>query len=154
VSERTEARKAYEKAWRAANPESTTAARKRWEAKHPEYWKERYIKEKPKHLARMRQRYLDNPEAVKKRTRRNVLKKKYGLTPESLAVLMDQHNNRCAICDGTHKLVIDHDHDSGAVRGILCNACNVGLGRFKDNGTLLYKAAMYLMTTTKMREVS
>ena len=56
----------------------------------------------------------------------------------------------CAIC-GTdtaggragRRMHMDHDHDTDAVRGILCKDCNVGLGSFKDNPTLLRRAAAY-----------
>jgi hypothetical protein len=42
------------------------------------------------------------------------------------------------------RLNVDHCHVTGKVRGILCNSCNNGLGRFRDNPDLLLKAADYL----------
>jgi hypothetical protein len=51
----------------------------------------------------------------------------------------------CVICgDADTKLVVDHDHETGAIRGILCNHCNRGLGHFRDDPTLLEFAAQYL----------
>ena len=51
----------------------------------------------------------------------------------------------CQICEKPleHK-VVDHDHKTGDIRGILCRQCNFGLGQFKDNPTSLEKAATYL----------
>lgn len=76
--------------------------------------------------------------------------KAYGLTPAELAELLRQ-NNVCAICKTagwTRKgPQVDHDHETGRVRGILCSNCNQGLGRFKDDPSLLLSAVEYLRTT-------
>lgn len=50
----------------------------------------------------------------------------------------------CAICGSTEKPHIDHDHETGVVRGTLCRTCNIGLGMFKDNPELMRQAAQYL----------
>jgi hypothetical protein len=50
----------------------------------------------------------------------------------------------CVICGSEEKLVVDHDHDTGAIRGMLCNHCNRGLGHFRDDPILLEFAAQYL----------
>jgi hypothetical protein len=56
----------------------------------------------------------------------------------------------CPICAKTtipgltSKIVVDHDHHTGSIRGWLCDSCNTGLGRFKDNKDLLQKAIDYL----------
>ena len=51
---------------------------------------------------------------------------------------------QCVICGDEGKLVVDHDHVTGQVRGMLCNHCNRGLGHFRDDPTLLEFAAQYL----------
>ena len=72
---------------------------------------------------------------------------KYGLTRDELAALLAQHGV-CAICQtdkwGKKGPQIDHDHVTGAVRGVLCSNCNNGLGRFKDDPARLRAAAAYL----------
>ncbi len=74
---------------------------------------------------------------------------KYGLTPEGMRALLAQHNV-CAICRtirwGRKGPVIDHDHATGRVRGVLCGNCNQGLGRFRDDPALLRAAVDYLTT--------
>ena len=51
---------------------------------------------------------------------------------------------QCVICGNNEKLVVDHDHKTGKVRGILCNNCNTGLGMLQDNPKLLLRAISYL----------
>ena len=67
------------------------------------------------------------------------------------AILKSQ-NNACAICqvdnkDSATRFVMDHNHDTHLIRGILCSNCNVGLGYFRDKPTLLAMAIKYLMET-------
>lgn len=52
--------------------------------------------------------------------------------------------HECVICGSNETLVVDHDHRSGKIRGMLCNHCNRGLGHFRDDPTLLEFAAQYL----------
>lgn len=51
---------------------------------------------------------------------------------------------QCVICGDAGKLVVDHNHQTGEVRGLLCNHCNRGLGHFRDDPLLLEFAAQYL----------
>jgi hypothetical protein len=72
----------------------------------------------------------------------------YGITPERYTEMFSEQESRCAICrtdvpsgKGWH---LDHDHDTGQARGILCHRCNLGLGNFKDNPATLEAAIAYL----------
>lgn len=87
-----------------------------------------------------------NPESRKKSYRKNKIKKEYGLSWEEYLELVKKFNNQCGICGGKDSisLSIDHNHKTGKVRGLLCNNCNNGLGRFKDSTSLLNKAIDYL----------
>lgn len=72
---------------------------------------------------------------------------KYGITPKDYELLCDAQNDRCAICRRSFSrgiLVVDHDHVTGAVRGLLCPGCNSGLGFFEDSTDRLLVAAAYL----------
>ena len=72
-------------------------------------------------------------------------KSKYGISPQDYLKMLQSQNGACAICgDVKTKYVIDHNHKTGKVRGILCHACNVGIGNLKDNSELLKKAAGYI----------
>jgi hypothetical protein len=75
-------------------------------------------------------------------------KRIYGLDTTALNLQLKQQNNKCAICDGLftkkNPPKIDHCHISGKNRKLLCDGCNVGLGRFKENPKALRKAADYL----------
>lgn len=58
----------------------------------------------------------------------------------------------CVICGSQDKLVVDHDHITGEVRGMLCNHCNRGLGHFRDDPMLLEFAAQYLYASSDAPE--
>lgn len=78
-------------------------------------------------------------------------KKKYNLTPGQKQLLLWRQHDSCAICgyEFGQKLgdyAIDHCHATGAIRGILCDRCNRGLGFFRDVPQFLESAAAYLLT--------
>lgn len=78
------------------------------------------------------------------------LKNKYGITPADYESLLVAQDGCCAICRtdtdpyGRAKFCVDHDHTTGAVRGLLCNNCNRTLGLFGDDPARLERAAAYL----------
>ena len=59
---------------------------------------------------------------------------------------------QCVICGIEDALVVDHDHVTGKVRGMLCNHCNRGLGHFRDDPILLEFAAQYLYASADAPE--
>ena len=65
---------------------------------------------------------------------------------ESLKALIDEVKE-CVICGIETQLVVDHCHETGAVRGMLCSNCNLGLGHFKDDPMLLEFARIYLLAS-------
>lgn len=79
------------------------------------------------------------------------LKRRYGITSDDYAKILASQSYRCAICGTTtchtgRNFSVDHCHTTGKVRGLLCAHCNVGLGNFKDDPTLLTNAIKYLET--------
>lgn len=75
-------------------------------------------------------------------------RKKYGLTNEDVEAMRQRQDNRCAVCTTEFstgvKMCIDHDHKTGAVRGLLCDPCNKVLGFAGDDPGLLRAAISYL----------
>ena len=73
-------------------------------------------------------------------------KRRYGIEPQEYLNIMDAAQN-CEICNISKenvRLVFDHDHKTNKFRGILCDACNTGIGFLKDNIEILLSAIKYL----------
>jgi hypothetical protein len=101
--------------------------------------------EKAVETARVRKWEADNPMLA----RIAVVKRKFGITAEALALLYKAQDDKCAICrcseaDNGKWFAVDHDHATGEVRGLLCSTCNSGLGHFKDAPDNLRNAIAYL----------
>ena len=93
----------------------------------------------------------NNKEQIKSRSHYNykhVISSKYGLTKEFHDNMQRSQNGVCAICgkeDITGMVLsVDHDHDTGLVRTLLCGRCNSALGLLQDSPDIAMKAAMYL----------
>lgn len=107
------------KTWRKAHPEKVKATTAAWESRN------------------------------KNRRKDTCLRRAHGLTLEGYTALFMSQDGLCAICRAAptkEYFDVDHDHKTGAVRGLLCNGCNQGLGHFRDRPDLLKAAADYLQT--------
>ena len=94
--------------------------------------------------------YEKNKAEISKYRRDYHFKKKYGISLADYDAKRIEQQHCCFVC-GTHEmethrkhLCVDHDHDTGQVRKLLCSKCNQGLGMFNDNPKLLEQAADYL----------
>lgn len=92
---------------------------------------------------------MSTPEMVEKRKRHAWLAclKKFSITEEDYQKMFDKQMGLCAIChkpESEIKLAVDHDHDTGKVRGLLCKRCNMGIGLLGDNPDTLTNAVLYL----------
>lgn len=72
---------------------------------------------------------------------------RYGLGLDEVERMIEEQGGVCPICRSAEPRDVDHDHDTGEVRGILCPSCNTGMGQFKDNAGYLRHAAAYLEGT-------
>ncbi|CAB4126941.1 Recombination endonuclease VII [uncultured Caudovirales phage] len=135
-----EERLAYNQKWRSENRERVNANERRRRTEIPEKYKE---------WARNQRERLGELWSLRESTRlRNISIEQYNKMHE-------QQKGLCAICqrENTQKsrkkgeicrLAIDHCHETGKVRGLLCGACNKGLGHFEDDIELLLTAIIYL----------
>jgi hypothetical protein len=74
----------------------------------------------------------------------NHVERMYGLTKEQYIKMVADQKECCAICGLQTKLHVDHDHNTGKVRELLCSACNTSLGSVKDNSEILKSMIEYL----------
>ena len=126
------------RAWAKANPDKKRAWHAQWRRANPEKIKANAAAYRTKHGIR-----------IKANHRRNHLRYKFNLTIAEFNRLLKKQRGKCAIC-GTKEtsplkcFVVDHDHSTGAVRGLLCFHCNAGIGHLKDDPLLLRAAYAYL----------
>lgn len=62
----------------------------------------------------------------------------------TIAAMERAQGGRCLLCGEVKPLAVDHDHVTGAVRGLLCKGCNTGIGLLREDPMLLRAAARYL----------
>ncbi len=108
--------------WHRKNPERSRAAAAAWKAKNP-----------------------DKCDVSKRKQQLAV----YGLTHAHYAAMLVAQNFSCGLCekhvsDEKKRLAVDHDHETGKVRMLLCHNCNKALGLLRDDPALLRRAADYV----------
>jgi hypothetical protein len=128
--------------WRANNKEKSREASDNWRQNN----KARHNETRAKWRARIK---AENPELVTQQNRKWALKKVFGMTVEEFEMLLAEQNGGCAICGGPpvagkKNLSVDHDHETGANRGLLCGLCNFALCRVEQDAGWGEKALRYL----------
>jgi hypothetical protein len=106
------------------------AINKVWRDRNPDYHKNRY-------------------RSRKEHWKFYYLLKRYGVSRERYEVLLRELGGRCPICGtdkpgGSGTWHVDHNHETGQVRGLLCNDCNIGLGAMKDSPDVMRRAILYM----------
>jgi Recombination endonuclease VII len=99
-----------------------------------------------------KQHRKNNPDKTKVYRKKSNLWASYKITLDQYNIFLESQNYKCAICKihvdqvgGRHgTLNVDHCHNTGKIRGLLCSNCNTGLGQFKDNTNRLKSAISYL----------
>ncbi len=135
--------------------EETKARNRKWAEENPERMKELQQKHREENLEKMKARskqwYQDNKARAAVNSKKSKLRTQYGISLETYDAMMEEQKWHCPICgvelnkeETATSPRIDHNHETGQVRGILCMKCNSGLGMFKDSPLLLMRAAAYL----------
>tara|TARA_R110002153_G_scaffold74070_1_gene192876 strand:+ start:1468 stop:1848 length:381 start_codon:yes stop_codon:yes gene_type:complete len=113
--------------------------------------KKAYMKEyREKNKEKAREQNKEWRENNKERNRCTKLQRDFGITQADFLEMSEKQGHVCAICKQPEtskkkkNLSVDHNHDTGVVRGLLCNGCNTALGLFKDDAANLAKAIFYL----------
>ncbi len=129
--------------WRERNPD-----------KEHKYAKESYQRNREKELARKKRDYAENRFNLQEKKKDYNLRRDFGIGLDEFKKMLADQNYKCKICGKELKIidgeknkdiaVVDHDHVTGKIRGILCHGCNLILGNAGDNPQLLLNAAEYL----------
>jgi len=93
-------------------------------------------------------------ECAKKRSKENHLLRSYGITLKDYDKLLEKQGGRCKICGtetpgGMGRFHVDHNHQTGEIRGLLCYHCNTLLSNAKDDIKILTSAIQYLINSRK-----
>jgi hypothetical protein len=144
-----EAYRAYQAGYREEHRTEISTNRK-------EKWARRTPEERQRRIEQKRARYATKGDEICKQERDRQAKldpasktsakrmKRYKISQQQYDEMFRQQNGLCALCAEKPPVDIDHCHDAGHVRGLLCRPCNLGLGMFKDSPELLLKAIDYL----------
>jgi len=104
---------------------------------------------------RMKKYYRDNPDKAQLKREMNKGKpqwKSHKMTEEQYNEMFQRHDGKCHVCLTKDAKVVDHDHNccskqrscGKCVRGLLCHGCNMSLGNFQDDTSILFRAISYL----------
>jgi hypothetical protein len=114
-----------------------------------------YYANRDKAMARAKEWKARNVDRVRLRNQkygRKYILAKYGLTQDQYERMAAERDGKCDICrrrppdtKQLRNLRVDHDHETGAVRGLLCNSCNAGMGQLGDDPDRLMAAVRYLL---------
>jgi len=145
----SEENKKYMEEYYKKNPEKFKRTPEQ-QAEHNRRRRERYAKDKA-YREKLKQQSKEYWAKFPEKKKKSRIRGQYDMSMEDFEELMALQNGACAICghsdmsDKNIFPVVDHCHESGKVRGLLCMNCNQGLGKFKDSTSNLTAAMAYLI---------
>lgn len=136
--ERLEADRLSKQKYVDNNSEKVKASQKKANKK----WKDSNLEYNNEHSKKWNKK---NPEKVKSYR----LKREFGITLEQYNIMFTNQNGKCLIClrhqsEFKRALAVDHNHETGEIRGLLCHKCNTAIGLLHDNIDILNNAIKYL----------
>lgn len=112
----------------------------------------RYRQNNKEKIAKQNKEYRNRPEVKARKAaneKNNCLLRKYGITFNQKQKMIADQNSRCAICkeilDNGRNTHVDHNHETGKIRGILCDNCNKAIGLLRDSPIFTRAATEYLI---------
>lgn len=150
----------YKRRWRLENPElAKQQDRERYQAQRERRlaYQREYRKQNPEKVLEANRNSYNTSEKQRRSVKERRLQRLYGLTLTEAETMLAAQEGGCAICrrpvsfdpgpDKRPTAFVDHCHTTNRIRGILCHACNTGLGCFYDTPTALESAVEYLLDT-------
>ncbi|MBT3735976.1 MAG: hypothetical protein HOG25_15110 [Gammaproteobacteria bacterium] len=129
----------YDRAYYQANKEKIIEKNKKWRVDN---------KERSNELSKLRMRLRPPPPSDRKVKGMSMKEyhrfNNYGISPEDYNQRYEMQDGLCMICGEKDIEVVEHDHESGKVRGLACTTCNTMLGMAYDNPDILRAGADYL----------
>lgn len=151
---RSEASRRAVRAWKKRNPDKVKAEKRAW---HKRFY--------PKNSVKLRKKSCDHYHKNKsssgynRSVRDKHLRVTYGLTLAGVEGMLKKQSGKCAICKSRIVLrsgrgnvlsaCVDHCHNTGKIRGLLCRRCNFGLGSFKESPKNFSSAIRYIKSHSK-----
>ena len=144
--------------WRKKNPEKVAEHQRNQYQKYREKklaYQREYTRKNKERIAEINKRSRENMspekrEAMLEQKRITTMMRRYGLTPDDYRKMLLSQGGTCALCSRTSederykRLNIDHCHDTGKVRGLLCTPCNHAIGVLGDTAEHIRRAVAYL----------
>ena len=151
-----ECRRTKAREWYAANPETQNANSRKYRVTNPEqcreYARKWYEDNKEKNWECSRKWKKDHPDKRRVQQRAARLKRVYGISLDQYDLMSLEQGHVCAICrqpnPNGRRLSVDHSHETGAIRGLLCSDCNSLLGFAQDDIDIMISAANYVRRST------
>ncbi len=110
-----------------------------------------YLKNRDQNREKTNSRSREYYRANKEKRRSYLIRKNFNTSERFIRDLMDKQKGCCAICgvslvspDSSKSFNVDHCHETGVIRGLLCHKCNVGIGMFQDNVDIIKNIITYL----------
>jgi hypothetical protein len=144
--------------WRKKNPDKVAEHQRNQYQKYREKklaYRREYVRKNKDRIAEINRKSRENMspekrEAMLARKRITTMMRRYGLTPDDYDRMLQEQAGTCALCSRTpeqeryKRLNIDHCHDTGRVRGLLCTPCNHAIGVLGDTAEHIRRAVAYL----------